>query len=105
MIYLEHQARRNSGCRWFRVKGCAAHSLGRGIFRADAARTLAQVELAGSVRIAGLPIIVFLISSPDFRTELENLSVDGKGKGMSHEAENTDAPPRVALLNSSEEAE
>jgi hypothetical protein len=52
-----------------------------------------------------LPIIVFLISSPDFRTELENLSVDGKGKGMSHEAENTDAPPRVALLNSSEEAE
>jgi hypothetical protein len=43
-----------------------------------------------------------------FRTELENLAGDGKGKGTSgnkkREAESTDAPARGGLLRNSEEA-
>ena len=45
-------------------------------------------------------------SHPGFRTELENLAGDAKGKGTSgdnREAESTDAPARGALLRSSEE--
>ena len=43
---------------------------------------------------------------PGFRTELENLVGDGKGKGTSgtHEAESTDAPARFGLPHSSDEA-
>ena len=47
-------------------------------------------------------------SNPGFRTELENLVGDAQGKRYkwkNREAESTDAPTRVALLNSSEEAE
>ena len=43
-----------------------------------------------------------------FRTELENLAGDGKGKGASgqtREAESTDASVRGGLLRSTEEAE
>ena len=46
-------------------------------------------------------------SHPGFRTELENLAGDGKGKGTSEkkrEAESTDAPARGGLLRNSEEA-
>jgi hypothetical protein len=43
---------------------------------------------------------------PGFRTELENLIGDAKGKGTSeeHEAESTDAPIRGGLPRSSDEA-
>ena len=43
---------------------------------------------------------------PGFRTELENLIGDAKGKGASeeHEAESTDAPIRGGLPRSSDEA-
>jgi len=47
-------------------------------------------------------------SNLGFRTELENLTGDGKGKGTSgwsREAESTEALARVARLNSSFEAE
>ena len=46
-------------------------------------------------------------SHPGFRTELENLVGDAKGKGASgsnREAESTDAPARGGLLRSSDEA-
>jgi len=46
-------------------------------------------------------------SHPGFRTELENLAGDGKGKGASgrnREAESTDATDRGGLLCSSGEA-
>ena len=45
-------------------------------------------------------------SRPGFRTELENLAGDAKGKGTSgdnREAESTDAPSRGGLLRSSDE--
>ena len=46
-------------------------------------------------------------SHPGFRTELENLVGDAKGKGASgsnREAESTDAPARGGLPRSSDEA-
>jgi hypothetical protein len=46
-------------------------------------------------------------SHSGFRTELENLADDAKGKGASgrnREAESTDAPVRGGLLRSSDEA-
>jgi hypothetical protein len=46
-------------------------------------------------------------SSPGFRTELENLAGDAKGKdtsGQIHEVEITDAPTRGGLLRSSDDA-
>ena len=46
-------------------------------------------------------------SNPGFRTELENLVGDVKGKGTSgqnREAESTDGPARGGLLRSSDEA-
>ena len=46
-------------------------------------------------------------SHSGFRTELENLADDAKGKGASgrnREAESTDAPGRGGLLRSSDEA-
>ena len=45
-------------------------------------------------------------SNPGFRTELETLAGDGKGKGTSgkhREAKSTDAPVRRGLLRSSGE--
>ena len=47
-------------------------------------------------------------SHPGFRTELENLAGDDKGKGTSgrnREAKSTDAVARGGLLRSTEEAE